>query len=449
MRHAPSTQRSGLTRRAPGTTFTYDKLLVVRPGAGDGDAGAPTGAAAGTTKTRGGRAPGSSTFEITPVVGSRLSFASFHEPARRDRTLDFWRCVLDYVERDRTLRDYELRIVPRDVQGQESFAVLVAHGAAQGAGGRVVRFGSVCRHCDPLKAALNNSYPPVTAADLLVNNEWRLATTVRVSLDLDGAAGRYVVTPVEHHERVAELTDDELLLFLRQGIAVYNSVSTRPGHRYRALVIANGRYRRTPHLTLDVDVADLDDFRRRWGRNPAWRAVAGEDVAGQAAAEAETAAATAAAVGQAGALVTHRGGCHCRAVRFEVDAPARIVAWDCTCSVCRMKRNTHFVVPKSRFRLTHGRKILATYQFGTRVAEHTFCSVCGICAFYTPRSNPDGVAVTAHCLDPGTVEGQETRTFDGANWEAAFATSTIKDMSKEEGKEREGKADPAGGRGFR
>jgi len=34
------------------------------------------------------------------------------------------------------------------------------------------------------------------------------------------------------------------------------------------------------------------------------------------------------------ALVTHRGGCHCGAVRFEVDAPARIAALDCNCSIC-------------------------------------------------------------------------------------------------------------------
>lgn len=28
-------------------------------------------------------------------------------------------------------------------------------------------------------------------------------------------------------------------------------------------------------------------------------------------------------------IVVHKGGCHCGAVRFEVDAPAHIVAWDC------------------------------------------------------------------------------------------------------------------------
>ena len=35
-------------------------------------------------------------------------------------------------------------------------------------------------------------------------------------------------------------------------------------------------------------------------------------------------------------LVTHRGGCHCGAVQFEVEAPRRLVVQDCNCSICRM-----------------------------------------------------------------------------------------------------------------
>ena len=44
--------------------------------------------------------------------------------------------------------------------------------------------------------------------------------------------------------------------------------------------------------------------------------------------------------------VIHRGGCHCGAVRFQVRAPRELVAWDCNCSICMMKRNTHFFVPQ-------------------------------------------------------------------------------------------------------
>lgn len=130
-------------------------------------------------------------------------------------------------------------------------------------------------------------------------------------------------------------------------------------------------------------------------------------------------------------LVTHWGGCHCRAVRFEVDAPAALTVWDCNCSICAMKRNTHFIVPAARFRLSPASEpLLASYRFGTKKAEHRFCKVCGICSFYTPRSNPDGVAVTVHCLDPGTATSVTTAAFDGQNWEQNYAASGIAALSK-------------------
>jgi len=35
-------------------------------------------------------------------------------------------------------------------------------------------------------------------------------------------------------------------------------------------------------------------------------------------------------------LVTHSGGCHCGAVRFEIDLEARPKVQECTCTICRM-----------------------------------------------------------------------------------------------------------------
>ena len=120
--------------------------------------------------------------------------------------------------------------------------------------------------------------------------------------------------------------------------------------------------------------------------------------------------------------VTHTGGCHCGRVRFEVDAPARIDALDCNCSLCAMTGFLHLIVPQGRFRLLRGEDVLTTYTFNTGVARHRFCSVCGIKSFYVPRSNPDGIDVNVRCLDPATIEAVSVAPFDGRNWEAAGAS---------------------------
>ncbi|RFP59227.1 GFA family protein [Luteimonas weifangensis] len=121
------------------------------------------------------------------------------------------------------------------------------------------------------------------------------------------------------------------------------------------------------------------------------------------------------------ALVTHRGGCHCRRVRFEVDAPAALQVLDCNCSICRMSGFWHLIVPAARFRLLAGAADLAEYRFNTGVARHRFCRHCGIKAFYVPRSHPDGIDVNARCLDPGSVAALEIVPFDDRNRAAATA----------------------------
>ena len=119
--------------------------------------------------------------------------------------------------------------------------------------------------------------------------------------------------------------------------------------------------------------------------------------------------------------VTHRGGCHCGRVRFEVDAPADIAALDCNCSICRMTGFLHLIVPASRFRLLAGSDALVEYTFNTGAAKHRFCGHCGIKSFYIPRSHPDGVDVNVRCLDAGTITTLQVIAFDDADRDAATA----------------------------
>ncbi|MEO8673355.1 MAG: GFA family protein [Tahibacter sp.] len=128
-------------------------------------------------------------------------------------------------------------------------------------------------------------------------------------------------------------------------------------------------------------------------------------------------------------FVCHTGGCHCGRVRFEVDAPARIHALECNCSICRMTGFLHLIVPAARFRLVQGADVLSEYTFNTGTAKHRFCSVCGIKSFYVPRSNPDGYDVNVHCLDRTTIDAVDVSQFDDTRREESEAA--IRDLSRD------------------
>ena len=129
------------------------------------------------------------------------------------------------------------------------------------------------------------------------------------------------------------------------------------------------------------------------------------------------------------AYVTHTGGCHCGAVAFEVEAPAKLVASDCNCSICRMSGYLHLIVPRSRFHLLQGGDVLTEYKFNTGTARHLFCGRCGVKSFYVPKSNPDGYSVNVRCLDPATIEHVEVQLFDDVDREASEAK--IRGLSQE------------------
>jgi hypothetical protein len=125
-------------------------------------------------------------------------------------------------------------------------------------------------------------------------------------------------------------------------------------------------------------------------------------------------------------MIEVKGGCHCRAVRFTARLPDRAVtALDCNCSVCRMTGFIHIMVPHEDFVLETGTDDLASYRFGTRAANHLFCSQCGVKSFYQPRSHPESWSVNANCLD-APVE-LVIEKFDGRNWEGAKARLDAQD----------------------
>jgi hypothetical protein len=136
---------------------------------------------------------------------------------------------------------------------------------------------------------------------------------------------------------------------------------------------------------------------------------------------------------------TMTGGCHCRAVEFEVDVEWPVVAQCCNCSMCLKKALIHYIVPSARFRLLHGADKLSSYSFNTHVAKHLFCSICGIHSFCArsllslthadvPRSNPDGFSVNVRCVDGLSLADVTLENFDGAHWE--MHAHTLAHLSK-------------------
>ena len=114
--------------------------------------------------------------------------------------------------------------------------------------------------------------------------------------------------------------------------------------------------------------------------------------------------------------MNYTGGCHCGAVRFEIEAPEELDVNECNCSICTKSGYLHLILPRSRFRLITGEEHLTEYTFNTGQAKHLFCRICGIKSYYVPRSNPDGYSINARCLEPAP-ESLKISRFDGLNWE--------------------------------
>ena len=112
---------------------------------------------------------------------------------------------------------------------------------------------------------------------------------------------------------------------------------------------------------------------------------------------------------------TYTGGCHCGAVRYEVQADlGQVIA--CNCSICSKRGLVLTFVTPDRFKLLSGADTLKDYQFNKKVIHHVFCPSCGIESFAhgtAPGGDNKKYAVNVRCLDGVDVAALKPAPFDG------------------------------------
>jgi hypothetical protein len=99
-------------------------------------------------------------------------------------------------------------------------------------------------------------------------------------------------------------------------------------------------------------------------------------------------------------METNKGSCHCAAVKFEIDLDDGLKNLRrCNCSLCIRKNAVMACVPMNQFRITQGEEKLTLYKWNTMVAEHFFCSVCGIYTHHRRRLDPSEYGFNVACLE--------------------------------------------------
>ncbi len=108
--------------------------------------------------------------------------------------------------------------------------------------------------------------------------------------------------------------------------------------------------------------------------------------------------------------------CHCGLIEAEINIDNIKKILRCNCSICKRKGAMMSLVKKEDFKVTKGEDNLKIYKFHTKVANHFFCSNCGIYTHHNPRSNPSMTGFNVGCLDEiDTFKLSEITIIDGKN----------------------------------
>lgn len=100
-----------------------------------------------------------------------------------------------------------------------------------------------------------------------------------------------------------------------------------------------------------------------------------------------------------GAVITHRGSCHCESIHFEVFAPRQLTAQDGLGKISY----SHIQVQATQFRIFAGYECLKMYYVYSHTGNgkkgaHGFCERCGVHLLFAPSKTCPMLFVNANCL---------------------------------------------------
>lgn len=114
-------------------------------------------------------------------------------------------------------------------------------------------------------------------------------------------------------------------------------------------------------------------------------------------------------------MAVYRGGCHCGAIKFEVDGDLES-ALECNCSICSKAGFLHWRIEPGQLRMLTPRDAMSTYIWGTGRARHYFCKVCGVSPLRNRATDPSKMTVNVRCLDGVDIDKLAITHFDGRSW---------------------------------
>ena len=86
--------------------------------------------------------------------------------------------------------------------------------------------------------------------------------------------------------------------------------------------------------------------------------------------------------------------CHCGLVEAEINIDNFGKILRCNCSICKRKGAIMSIVKNEDFKIIKGKEYLKLYKFHSKIAQHYFCSNCGIYTHHPSNITISGCFLT-------------------------------------------------------